>query len=227
MPIFASHCIVVKFRDSIAIMAIRSNIESGPAGRAVAANVATLRARRNLDQRGLARRTADLGRALSVSTISRIEQGDRRVDADDLVVLAMALGCTPNALLLPPVTPLGPAGADLYELTPGEQPPRRYTANVLWSWATGEQPLGSAEAGEVFSFIRENRPHHYADHYGPILLKDETRFRVYKTLAGGVRDAVAEGLTMSDIRSLAEIAIDSEVFNTEPGMQAGPGGKRR
>jgi len=204
-------------------MAIRGNIETGPAGRAVATNVAALRARRHLDQRDLARRTADLGRPLSVSTISRIEQGDRRVDADDLVVLAMALSCTPNALLLPPMTPLGPAGADLYELTPGEQPPRRYTANVLWSWATGEQPLGPAAAGEVFSFVRENRPHHYADHYGPILLKDETRFRVYKTIAGGVKDAIAEGLTMSDIRSLAEIAIDSEVFDRESGGKADPG----
>jgi len=111
-------------------MATRSNIEAGPAGAAVRTNVAALRRYRNLDQPTLAERTAKLGRPLSVSTISRIEQGDRRVDVDDLMVLAAALNVDPATLLLPSTL------AGEIEITPAVQVPARQA----WEWVRGLRP---------------------------------------------------------------------------------------
>ena len=42
---------------------------------------------------------ATVGRPIIQSGISKIENGSRRVDVDDLVALALALGTTPHALL--------------------------------------------------------------------------------------------------------------------------------
>jgi 8-oxo-dGTP pyrophosphatase MutT (NUDIX family)/transcriptional regulator with XRE-family HTH domain len=187
----------------------RGPIPLGPVGGYLIENLKELRARRRLNYKDLSERLEKLGRPIPTLGLSRIEKGNRRVDADDLVALAVALGCTPNALLLPPVTPpLDPYRVAAYALTP--EPPQAISASALWSWATGEQPLDAVSVEAVRSFIRENRPHLYADYPG--LLKDETHYRAYKTLAEGVQAAIGNGLTMSAIRSLAELAIDSEGF---------------
>jgi transcriptional regulator with XRE-family HTH domain len=112
-------------------MASRRSIEAGPIGRAVAANVAAIRQQRRLDQVALAELTVKLGRPLPVSTISRIEQGDRRVDVDDLVVLAVALNVDPAALLLPHTTE-----GDIEVLADVQVP-----AGDAWKWARGGRPL--------------------------------------------------------------------------------------
>ena len=71
-------------------------------GQRVAQRIKELRLERSLTLADLAARLAGLDRSYNLSTLSRIEQGKRRVDADDLVTLALALGVPPNTILFPP-----------------------------------------------------------------------------------------------------------------------------
>lgn len=71
----------------------------GPAGREVAAAVARLRAERGITQAQLSDRVTAAGRPLGRQTIAEIEILRRRVDVDDLAVLAAALGTSPEALM--------------------------------------------------------------------------------------------------------------------------------
>ncbi|MET9617558.1 helix-turn-helix domain-containing protein [Kitasatospora indigofera] len=102
----------------------------GPSGNQVRLNVTRIREARGLTKKDVAARTAGLGRAIPALGISRIEAGTRRVDADDLVVLAMALGVNPTALLLPNTT-------DGEIALAGKTVP----ASDAWEWADGERPL--------------------------------------------------------------------------------------
>jgi transcriptional regulator with XRE-family HTH domain len=103
--------------------------EIGPTGRQVAANIRRLRALRGYTVRELARRlTDDHGRPITAGGVTRIEAGQRRVDADDLMALAVALSVNPTALLLPPT-----AEGDI-EIT-GAGP---LSAAQVWRWADGQ-----------------------------------------------------------------------------------------
>ncbi|MFF2933548.1 helix-turn-helix domain-containing protein [Streptomyces mirabilis] len=104
-------------------------------GKTVAANVRRLRAQRGLTTQQLAERLEGLGRPILANAITKIEQGRRRVDVDDLMALAIALGVTPNALLLP------------HEARGEHQPtamPEPVTQGVLWFWANGTMTLPSS-----------------------------------------------------------------------------------
>ncbi len=88
-------------------------MRTGDSGQRTADNVRQLRERRRLTVRQLSDRLTKLGRPVLPSGIVKIEKGDRRVDADDLVALALALGVTPNRLLL-----IGEIADDTVKLTP-------------------------------------------------------------------------------------------------------------
>ncbi len=78
----------------------KSEIEIGPTGLLVAERVRQVRdGVRHWTLAQLADRTGLAGRRLSVSALSLIETGKRRVDVDDLVALADALEVTPSYLL--------------------------------------------------------------------------------------------------------------------------------
>jgi transcriptional regulator with XRE-family HTH domain len=79
-------------------MAARA-IQIGEAGESVAAAIAAHRQRRGWDQRHLAEQVSKAGRPMSASVLGKIESGARRVDVDDLVVLAAALDVPPAQLL--------------------------------------------------------------------------------------------------------------------------------
>jgi len=68
----------------------------------VAANIRAARQAVGMDLRTLSDGIAATGRKLSPSGISKLESGDRRVDVDDLTVIAYLLRTTPAALLTPP-----------------------------------------------------------------------------------------------------------------------------
>lgn len=73
----------------------------GFAGRQVALNTTLIRQARGMTKQALSDATAKAGRSIPPLGISRIEALARRVDADDLVVLAAALGVEPAVLLAP------------------------------------------------------------------------------------------------------------------------------
>jgi hypothetical protein len=109
-----------------------------------------------LDQ--LSSRMARIGRPVQKSGLSKIEAGDRRVDADDLIALAVALDVNPNVLLL------GAASVTGIDLTSD----MTVMARAAWRWACGDEPLpldpsdegSAADAAErVERFGRECRPH--------------------------------------------------------------------
>mgnify|MGYP001618645656 CR=1 FL=1 len=104
----------------------------GPTGERVRTRLVELRTERNITLRELSARLAELGRPILANGISKIEMGERRVDVDDLMALAIALDVTPNALLLPAEHD---EHADV-ALTSGTALP----AGEAWRWAAGEQP---------------------------------------------------------------------------------------
>ncbi|MET8650609.1 helix-turn-helix domain-containing protein [Nocardia aurea] len=101
----------------------------GPTGRTVADNLLWLRELRNLKYAELSRRLDELGRPIPVLGLSRIEKGERRVDADDLMALAIALDAPPAALMMPRTAsedaPVEATG--FTEMVAAEQ---------LWRWLT-------------------------------------------------------------------------------------------
>lgn len=123
-------------------------------------NVAAIRSDRRLSLRDLSDRLAELGRPALATALSKIEQGARRVDVDDLVVLALALDVTPNRLLL-----TARADDERIDLAANASS----TTRMAWRWATGEErPAGLPWGGETSRhldldrarrFRAENRPH--------------------------------------------------------------------
>jgi hypothetical protein len=87
--------------------------------------------------------------------VLRIEQGERQVDADDLLALAIALDCSPLRLLLPANVEVDrcPAVTPLTAVPPAD----------MWAWAAGERPLvlnGDAplQGSALAMWMLENRP---------------------------------------------------------------------
>lgn len=74
----------------------------GPVGRQVRDNVKLLRTRRGLTHQQLSDLIQNAGRPIPVLGISRIENGARRVDVDDLAMLAAVLGTSPLRLMKAP-----------------------------------------------------------------------------------------------------------------------------
>lgn len=77
----------------------RRAIPVGPVGQQVRENLVRLRQVRRLTTRGLAEICERLGRPIPATGITRIEKGERRVDVDDLAVLARALEVTCQQLM--------------------------------------------------------------------------------------------------------------------------------
>lgn len=73
----------------------------GSTGATVAANVRRLREMRGYAYTDLAHRLGVVGRPIPTLGLRKIESGGRRVDADDLLALAVALGVSPPTLLMP------------------------------------------------------------------------------------------------------------------------------
>jgi transcriptional regulator with XRE-family HTH domain len=115
----------------------------GPIGVNVANTVQQFRDERKLSYAELSRRLAGMGREIPPLGLRRIESGTRRVDVDDLIVLALALGVSPLALLLPT--------EDSRLVPEGDQHP----VDRIWRWASGSQSLSKQDA---FKFMRDSNP---------------------------------------------------------------------
>lgn len=120
--------------------------ELGPTGARLTENLKRLRESLPLTTEQLADRvTNDYGRPMRANTITKIEKGQRRVDVDDLVALALALETRPDALLLPPTI-----AGDHLQLTEKKVT----TAFGAWRWANGAQPLDVPEGDDGTALAR-------------------------------------------------------------------------
>lgn len=122
-------------------MMATKKIIMGPTGDRSRHRIAELRSRRRLTLAQLAARLTELGHPMQTTALSRIEQGERRVDVDDLVALALALEVTPNALLLPEST--------LPEVQVMLTPSCTKDAAAAWEWACDD---GSPTDNELTTF---------------------------------------------------------------------------
>lgn len=111
-------------------------VPQGAIGAYLVANLKDLREARKLSYQDLSARMREVGRPIPALGLSRIEKGTRRVDADDLVGLALALGVNPSALLLPRTV----ARDDEIRLTDK----CHARASDAWAWADGDRPLPAA-----------------------------------------------------------------------------------
>ncbi len=111
------------------------------AGKAVAANVKRLIEDQNLTYVDLSARLAELGRSIPTLGLRKIVAETRRVDADDLVALAVALGVSPVTLLMP-----GVAADDVVTVAQAE-----FKAATLWEWLIAEWPFPGQGITEFFS----------------------------------------------------------------------------
>lgn len=94
----------------------------------VAANLRSARQAIGMDLRTLSERVKETGRAMSPSALSKIENGDRRVDVDDLTVFAYILQTTPATLLAPPEGASPPTGV----------PSGQYNLEEIQAWVRGQ-----------------------------------------------------------------------------------------
>jgi transcriptional regulator with XRE-family HTH domain len=102
----------------------------GPTGEAARANVQRVREAKNLSFAKLARKLEEVGRPIPELGLRRIEAGNRRIDVDDLLGLAAALGVPPAALLLPGMPGVHDTKAKV-ETTGALQ---TVLAGELWHW---------------------------------------------------------------------------------------------
>ncbi|WP_332758910.1 helix-turn-helix domain-containing protein [Streptomyces sp. MT206] len=117
----------------------RRAIEAGPTGKTVADNLARLRKVRGFTTRQLSGLLERNGRPIPASGITRMEKAERQVTVDELVALAVALGVSPAALLLP----LTPSGDEAVDVTGAGSA----SAADAWAWASSRRPLRLSEEG--------------------------------------------------------------------------------
>ncbi|MET9362196.1 helix-turn-helix transcriptional regulator [Streptomyces sp. NPDC006632] len=111
----------------------RPAAQYGPTAATVAKNVKRLRDRRGLSIYGLSELLRAAGRPITPAAVGKIERQQRQVTVDDLAALAVILGVSPSALLVP----LTSSSKDEVEVTGGGS----VTAADAWAWAQGRRPL--------------------------------------------------------------------------------------
>lgn len=124
----------------------RKAIELGATGRTVAANIAFFRAKREWRLAQLSERMTEVGRPMTVNTLSAIENLDRRTDVDDLVAIAAALDVSPSSLLMPRVEDDEDGGmawrvATSAEPEPSDDGVASLLSGQFWDWLVADAPL--------------------------------------------------------------------------------------
>lgn len=198
----------------------------GPAAQRVAENLRRIRQERGLSYAELSRRLEKTGHPIRDTGLLKIEKGDRGIGVDDLAALAVALGTTPNRLLLPDMKTDSAEGD--CEITPGVAAP----ASLLWAWAQGEVPLGRSPSSpddsrswrrEEFIFIRENRQYHSnAPQQAPPGSRDKAVAQLLaKTgIVKLVQEEFTAGMTTADIRAVFESALGSALQIPDPASES-------
>lgn len=190
----------------------------GPTGDQLRANIARLRAERGMSKKQLSDRVGELGRPIPPLGITRLEAGTRRVDADDLMALAIALDVSPVSLLLPST---GDGGSEITGV--GAIP-----ARTAWLWALGEEPLDLHEAADpaerfekARDFRHENQPHVPRVPLAE-LMADTSKLEPVWEAVSAARDA---GASMDAVRSYIAFReyVTDRLRSKQQGEDDGPG----
>lgn len=187
-----------------------------------AANIRRIRQERGLSYAELSRRLAATGHPILDTGLLKIEKGERRVDVDDLVALAVALETTPNRLLLPG------SDAELAPATHHLTPDVTSTPPLMWTWATGQVPLNHPPAratdditsrGKELAFKRENLAQHWGLAHWPRPAA-EPRPSGSDLVGAGISAFVTEAFrrlfSTQDIRAMVEGALTNVLVSPDP-----------
>jgi transcriptional regulator with XRE-family HTH domain len=188
--------------------------EPGPTSVRTARNLKQVRQERGVSYAELSRRLKALLHPILDTGIMKIEKGERRVDVDDLVALALALGVTPNTLILPGLDI--PGMTVTYALTPA------VAGNwvALWQWAQGERHpgipiegahswLGDGEHPDLL-FSLNNRPYLTSRTLRDEIADSSARRLpegVFENLLAAVLRALAAGADPTWVRRVVELAL--------------------
>ena len=187
--------------------------EQGPTSVRMARNLKQIRQERGVSYAELARRLRTLLHPILDTGVMKIEKGERRVDVDDLVALALALGVTPNRLIMPDTDLSGVTTT--YLLTPAVAG----SPVALWQWAQGEKHPGIPIEGAHFwlgggehpdlAFALDNRPYLTARTVRDEIADSSARLPEgsLRTLVAAVLEALAEGADPTWVRRVVELAI--------------------
>jgi transcriptional regulator with XRE-family HTH domain len=134
-----------------------NDVPTGPTGARVAARVRELRQLRGYSLSALSQQMTKIGHPLSLDALHKIEtvgaddRPRRRVDADALVALALALRVSPLALILP--------SADDGPVYVTDQVKLAFVD--AWQWGTGEapRPEDARSPSAVMEWLELTQPH--------------------------------------------------------------------
>lgn len=107
--------------------------EIGATGATLASNLKRLRG--DMTLRELETVLTALEVKISASGLQKIESGTRRVDADEIIALSVALNVNPNALLLPNFSGDDDVSNEI------AASPEHVTGEAVWRWADGYKAL--------------------------------------------------------------------------------------
>ncbi|MGO2937975.1 MAG: helix-turn-helix domain-containing protein [Glutamicibacter arilaitensis] len=107
--------------------------EIGATGATLASNLKRLRG--DMPLRDLEKALTALDVKISASGLQKIESGARRVDADEIIALSIALNVNPNALLLPNFSGEVDVSNEISTNLEG------LTGETVWHWADGYKAL--------------------------------------------------------------------------------------
>lgn len=131
-------------------------MKDGPASKIVRKNVRRLRGGRTYaatvrDMRELA------GHSIHEVVLKRIESGERRIDVDDLIALALAFQVTPAELLLDH----GDNPDELVEISGDSDMPELIRGAERWKvyeWLRGRRPIWADGDNDVWAFRERTSP---------------------------------------------------------------------
>lgn len=138
----------------------------GHTGETVRRNIRWIRDDRGISGAELSQTVGRLGRPIPLLGIQRIEAGTRRVDVDDLMAIAVALGVSPSSLLMPMRHDSAEARPDAAVPSPGDDIQAdevieitgwrtHVSAHQVWEWLAANVPLVQ---GTMSSFIQFGLP---------------------------------------------------------------------
>jgi len=183
---------------------MESRQRGNPAGNTnahVAANVRTARHAIGMDLRTFSERVKETGRAMSTSALSKIENGDRRVDVDDLTVFAYILQTTPAALLAPPQGASPPTGV----------PSGQFNHQEIQAWVRGQAKFTTEDLArywkdEYFSAVSSI---HYYENLMTQYTKDGKGNQMHR---GTYEERLAAFRTRRDAARVRLLALDPDAL---------------
>lgn len=190
---------------------------SSPTGVRVGRNVARFREERGLHLRELSEALTEEGCPISLGQLSKLENGRRRVDTDELVALAVALNVTPAQLLMPPAAePLSGS----VRLTPSVE----VGLDRAWQWMCGDlwlrdqdSPLSHLDEADWFA---DSRPHDFTGVYNFRPAQTRGHEAAIRQVVTAARAAMAGGMSARLVASALAWYLDVSPESAPPGEES-------